>query len=347
MRRKISSWIPPPKDVIDLTREDSDPLQDVSQPEPTSDYERRLLVLSRAYELNDLNCFRSPTATTTRMVGLHLTEANTRSLLQWAGANDYNNNVCRQACRTLVNFLTQWDELMLLSNRDLLDLESLWAGSSSPVNESSESANLNVADTYVLLEYAMYMDRSWRIVREITYLAISKGAFEILIEYADFTKKHDGISSISESLRPCSVDVLEKAVRCLKSGSVRQTFLAAVSCSCYALFLLPERAGLGVESPTLTIGFAKLPHSRLRGVVAKYHAYGLPQISRTSSPGKSGSKRQRTEASSHEPEEDWCQPDHAFVRVRKRKDDISVDQGHDHKKCDRCYCSGTEVFPYS
>ena len=89
------------------------------------------------------------------------------------------------------------------------------------MNESleSESASLKVADTYVLLEYAMYMDESWRIVREITYLAISKGAFEILVEYADFSKKHDGISSISESLRPCSVDVLEKAVGCLKSGS--------------------------------------------------------------------------------------------------------------------------------
>ena len=96
---------------------------------------------------------------------------------------------------------------MLLSNRDLLDLESLWAGSPSPVNKSLESEIVSL-DTYVLLEYAMYMDESWRIVREITYLAISKGAFEIIVEYADFSKKHDGISSISESLRPCSIDVL-------------------------------------------------------------------------------------------------------------------------------------------
>lgn len=292
---------------------------------------------------------RSPTAISTRMVGLHLTEANTTSMLQWADANDYNNQTTLAACRILVNFVSQWDEIMLLSNGDLLDIESWWTGSSSPVTESSkgQSASLDTADTYALFEYAMYIDEYWRIVREITYLAISKTAFEILIEHAAFKKKHDGISSIPGSLRPCSVDVLRKAICCLKSGSVHQTFLAAVSCSCYALFLLQETVSLGQESPTPTIGLEKLPHSRLRGIIAKYHAYCLPQISKARGSGSSNAKRQKIETSHHELGNDPCQqPERSFVRISERKDDISASQGHDHHVCNRCNHSGIEVFPY-
>ena len=348
MRRDITSWIPPPRNTTDLTRENSDALQDVSQPEPFSDYERRLLALSGGNMSETSESLRSPTAISTRMVGLHLTEANTTSMLQWAGANDYNNQATLAACRTLVNFVSQWDEIMLVSNGDLLDIESLWTGSSSPVTESSkgQSASLDTADTYALFEYAMYIDEYWRIVREITYLAISKTAFEILIEYAAFKKKHDGISSIPESLRPCSVDVLRKAICCLKSGSVHQTFLAAVSCSCYALFLSQETVSLGRESPTPTIGLERLPHSRLRGIIAKYHAYCLPQRSKARDSGNSNSKKQKVEMSHHEPGNDSCRPDRSFVRTSESKDDISASQGHDHHVCDRCNHSGTEVFPY-
>ena len=52
------------------------------------------------------------------------------------------------------------------------------------------------------------------------------------------------------------------------------------------------------------------------------------------------------EASRYEPENDSCQPDRSFIRMSERKDDISVNQGHDHNICNRCYRSGTEVFPY-
>ena len=52
------------------------------------------------------------------------------------------------------------------------------------------------------------------------------------------------------------------------------------------------------------------------------------------------------EASLYEAENDSCQPDRSFIRMNERKDDISVNQGHNHNTCDRCYRSGTEVFPY-
>lgn len=65
-------------------------------------------------------------------------------------------------------------------------------------------------------------------VREITYLAITKAAFDILVEHAGYSKKHCGIAALSEITRPCDCHVLNDTVECLRSGSTSQVLMAAM-----------------------------------------------------------------------------------------------------------------------
>ena len=89
-----------------------------------------------------------------------------------------------EPARQLLNFLEKWDEHLLITGDDLDDLEETWRGRSVTTTESP--APSTHSEFYVLIETKIFMNSSWAIVRELTYLAVSKAAFEIIFTYANF-----------------------------------------------------------------------------------------------------------------------------------------------------------------
>ena len=70
----------------------------------------------------------------------------------------------------------------------------------SPIHEYALSGQDDTSST--ILEFASYLSSSRKIIREIRYLAMSKLAFEVLIEYAVYGKSHHriGASSVPKTM---------------------------------------------------------------------------------------------------------------------------------------------------
>lgn len=91
---------------------------------------------------------------------------------------------------------------------------------------------------YVCLEVRSFLDTLWRITREITYLAISKSAFKMLVSGASWRNSMNNITSIPQTARLCSGRIVLESMDCFLNVSRNQALIAAVSCvrlSAYAL----------------------------------------------------------------------------------------------------------------
>ncbi|KAH8600542.1 hypothetical protein B0O99DRAFT_682232 [Bisporella sp. PMI_857] len=129
-----------------------------------------------------LGTLHSAALVESRVEGLYITEQNVIRLLQLSGGEE--------PARRLLNFLSKWDELFLLTGDDLDDLEEAWTGKLRAAEGASASSTSS--KFYVLIEMRTFMNTLWTIVREITYLAVSEAAFEIIVKYANFKIQHDG-----------------------------------------------------------------------------------------------------------------------------------------------------------
>src|SRR4051794_31208249 len=127
---------------------------------------------------------------------------------------------------------------------------------------------------YIVIEFATFMDTSWDLVRGVTYLAVAKEAFEILVEYADYQIGHPGIQSISQISQPCSEHVFSESISCLRSGSPSQLFVAASSCTSLSLYSRPERKWADYTPETEVLGFRHLGRPRLPKSVETFHKLG-------------------------------------------------------------------------
>jgi hypothetical protein len=59
------------------------------------------------------------------------------------------------------------------------------------------------------------MSTSWGTIKEINCLAIPKPAFEILVPYANFWRRHLPAESLPGINFPCQMTVLRECVECL------------------------------------------------------------------------------------------------------------------------------------
>lgn len=84
-----------------------------------------------------------------------------------------------------------------LQGEDLTSLEEIWTGEMRVEDEASESSR--TCSFYALMEFTTFLNGSWDMVREITYLAISKLAFDILVTYANFKRTRDRIERVPET----------------------------------------------------------------------------------------------------------------------------------------------------
>lgn len=259
MRRNISNWIQAaPSTVTGLDLE-----QDFGGPDivPALDHQSLLRIPIPNTKLGTLH---SAALVESRVEGLFITKENVTKLLYLAGGEE--------PARQMVNFLAKWDELLLVTRDDLDDMEEAWTGKLRTTNESS--APSTDSEFYVVVEMKTFMNSSWMIVRDLTYLAVSKAAFEIIFTSARFKIQHTGLRSVANAARSCSNTILIEALRCLRSGSPGQHFIAATSCVCLSLYALPERKRSDHAPPIETLAFGHIRRPRLPEFIQKFHKIG-------------------------------------------------------------------------
>jgi hypothetical protein len=327
MRRNISNWIQaPPSTVAGLDFE-----QDLREPNVPSTLDHQSL-LPLPIPNTQLGTFHSAALVESRLEGLYITEQNVRKLLQLAGGQD--------PARQLVNFLSKWDELFLLTGDDLDDLEEVWTERSRAADEGSVAST--DAKFYVLIEMKTYMNTSWTIVREITYLAVSEAAFDIIVNYANFKIQHPGNQVVPKAGRPCSKKILIETIKCLISGSPAQLFIAATACTCLSLYSLPQRKRSDYVPPTESLAFGHIRQPRLPWLIQRFHKISKrKEKSNWIIPTEvfhSPPEQRIAWIKKRYPEDRVPQPkDLSFIRVSERIGRASNMDFHEDTLCERCH----------
>lgn len=125
LRRDVSVWMSSPPDTIF----DTEPQNAHAKPISDLDILERL---RRLIPNTKLGTLRSASVVHSRTVGLYLNEQSARSLMELAGAANQNQSTARSEARSLINFVTQWNDSIVLTAGDLAGLEEMWTG---PVNQ--------------------------------------------------------------------------------------------------------------------------------------------------------------------------------------------------------------------
>lgn len=312
-------------------------------PEPDQPTNQPVVHLDHASLLIPMHMPNTPTGTirsarliNSHVIGLYITEHNVEQLLKIDGPT--------ADPRKLVNFLTRWDELFILTGEDIDNLEEIWTGETRYTDGCSPSSQ--DAEFYVVMEVKTFIDGSWNIVRELTYLAISKPAFEILVDSADYTTKHQNILSVSAKARSCSRKVLNEALRCLRSGSPSQIFLMAIACTSLSLYQLPTQRRSDFMLPTEAIGVGEVKTPQLllfldnfRKLAVRKRPQKNMRIPARMTPKKLFDKliSGKTTRPKYELSE------LSFVRQSDNREMLSEDDCHEAESCERCRSSGRDI----
>ncbi|KAI9044025.1 putative acid phosphatase [Aspergillus affinis] len=136
------------------------------------------------------------------------------SFLEVIGGRQNNANSTEKAARHIINFVAQFNDVLVINENDLHLLEILWTDTSHSVPEGGEAE-----DFYALIECSWYITPSWEITRQLSCFAISKAAFRALKTYANFSVRRKGIENLDQAERRCSQRVLQDCVECLRTGS--------------------------------------------------------------------------------------------------------------------------------
>ncbi|KAF4175461.1 hypothetical protein CNMCM8060_007286 [Aspergillus lentulus] len=144
MRRDPTSWIPaPPSTVFDDMEELSDATDEDGPPLMSLDHQA---LLDFRVPNSKLGTVRSASLIDFRFDCFYLTQRLVPSFLQVIGGRRHNPRNTEKAARHIINFITQFDEVLVMSGADLELLENLWTGTDSSDPEAREE------DFYVIME---------------------------------------------------------------------------------------------------------------------------------------------------------------------------------------------------
>lgn len=230
--RTIGNW---------MTRVPSTVVQD----EPTLPSEDRPNdILSMRIPNTELGVVRPASTTIFQLAGLRVTEFNVESLLilndtPYFIPSSRQNTKCRDSARKVVNEITRWDEVLVVLGADLDNIERVWTDEEKVMPDPFDEGP--GAEFYVIFEYRCYINLSWDIVRELSYLAISKSAYTALLKHAAFQKRHHPMETFSRKLRQCSGPLIKETIDCLRSGSPWQVLHSAIRSTLMSVYPEPQR----------------------------------------------------------------------------------------------------------
>ena len=211
-----------------------------------------------------------------------ITEDNVRALVQQAGGPSESRFLSQFMAQRLVDVLSKHDQLIVLERGTIDNMERAWVGTRYPIKARSRKSSSS-SQFLFLAEYTTFLDHAhakdpWKIIRQLTYFAISEKALKILLGYTD--DKDDSLS-LPYSIpfiknRPCKESVVSSALKCLQGGNVDQVFMAALKCtalSLYSITLGDLEDSIAGFLPTNTwfLGYGALRRTRLSNIVNEVH----------------------------------------------------------------------------
>ena len=291
----------------------------------------------------ELGAIRLVSNTLFRLTGLRLTEGNVENLLALSDKTigpDHGGRKPSPCARKLVKEMTRWDEVLLVMGADLDHIEHIWTNNKTAMPEPFEEGPST--EFYVIFEYRCFLNESWDIVRELSYFAISRSAFDMLVTWAAYRTKLPQLESFQEKLRPCSSTVINDAIDCLRSGSQWQVLHSAISSMLLSLYPEPERRRSGTSPAVryLEFGYPRSPRVGVSVDTFMKMAEEPPKLNinpATSTHDQNGSKKQRVDAG------EQSLRNRSFERMFQRVTRL-LDTSHDPSDCARCRRSGQDLF---
>ncbi|KAJ6020763.1 hypothetical protein N7540_006267 [Penicillium herquei] len=281
-----------------------------------------------------LGTVRSAQISNFRFECLYITDDSIPSFFELIEGRNKSKSHIESTARTFINFVTQFDEILVISGQNLDLLESLWTG----VDRSNPEIRLG--EFFVLIEVNWYFNFSWDIQREMSCLAVSRTAFSALKKAANFRVKHKGIENIEKSKRVCDEQILRDCVECLASGSPWQVLLAAISSTLVTVYPFPPRKRSDFIPAVKALRFGHIEESRVSAFIRKF------LLRKMWAPKKRLSNREMIAATKAglTPNEaiKMGQPKHndmLFKRVSECQKRITETQSHVDEHCARCLLS--------
>lgn len=350
MRRDVSRWIPaPPSTVFNeleiASESDGHENDNSSKPLDHQDF------LDIQIPNTTLGSLRSASKIDRRFACLYLTDGLLPSFLEViAGPRDSKDNT-EKAARQIINFVSQFDDVLVMAKRDLNMIESLWTG-----KEIASDPDEVPEEIYIVIEASWYFNPSWQLTKEISCLAITKSAFNTLQTYAKFKVRHKGIESLLQCERRCTGSVIRQCIECLGSGSPWQTLLSAISCTVVTIYPLPTRKRDDFIPPVDVLGFGYVKYSQVRPFIAKFlkrnfwkpKEIGKVRIKTAELRdyvSRGYTKRQVFEMRTIKPPK---YTDTAWKRISEQPKILFEDYSHIREKCKRCTLSPeSNISPYA
>ncbi|GFF52416.1 hypothetical protein IFM58399_09317 [Aspergillus lentulus] len=340
MRRDPTSWIPaPPSTVSDDMEELSDATDEDGPPLMSLDHQA---LLDFRIPNSKHGTVRSASLIDFRFDCFYLTQRLVPSFLQVIGGRQHNPRNTEKAARHIINFITQFDEVLVMSGADLELLENLWTGTDRSDPEAREE------DFYVIMECSWYFTHTWQITRQLSCFAISKTAFDIMKSYARFSVRRKGIENLHQRERRCSPKVLRQCVECLRAGSPWQVLLAAISSTLVTIYPLPVRRREDFAPPVDVLGFGYAREDRVRTFILKYLKRNLWKPKRyttVSSEEMHAALREgytMDEVFAARRDKPPKHTDQSWKRISEQRTHILEEECHNSDLCERC-CRGSEA----
>ena len=234
LRGDIVSWIPSPPSA----RNCLGPNTPLGHPSPNP---KQIGATQFILDSTKIGAVRSASLVDCRFAGLCIQTPDVVELLQFLIDMDQGQGNLETAARDLVEYLGR-EGLLLLSARSLDYLGVSWTSVKleRPKGLTRTPATEPELSFYTKLEFANFINPGWRVVREITYLAFSESALHLITHHANLDEHDTRMSSMMGFASSCDENVLYDTLHCLRSGSFKQVFMAAVRSLSFSLSPLPD-----------------------------------------------------------------------------------------------------------
>ena len=201
---------------------------------------------------------RSANLSTQKLTGLCLSKANVEEFLLIAAGNSIDKMESTSIAREMLDCFSSKgrkerheDDLgltysesecdlerhiFILSGSDLQVLEESWIGEAETMDDVPKLPPAE--EFYCLVSFECFLSSSWEVVKQITYLAVSKPAIEILLHWAPCT--HSSLTLFDTPPPYCGDTTLQQCINCLSSASQSQSLLAAFAARSLTWYPMPN-----------------------------------------------------------------------------------------------------------
>lgn len=342
LKRNVTHWMPPPpKNTNDL-----EPTFDLNAPfDPGLNHQD---FLPFSVPKTRFGTIRSANLSTQKLTGLCLSQANVEEFLLIAAGNSIDKTASKSIAREMLDCfssngrkerhrslgLTYGESendlekhIFVLSGSDLQVLEESWIGEAETMSDVPELPPAE--EFHCLISFECFLNSSWEVVKQITYLAISKPAINILLDWASYSH-----SSLSPFTPPyCGDTTLQQCINCLSSASPSQSLLAAFAARSLTWYPLPNPSPSNENAPSEVLDFDNDYGWGQGDVVERYLKLlqrGKEEMLRV----QRLPKEFRTE--NEEFQNLFNRSDFSFCRISERTLPILNGRSHDADTCLRC-----------